>query len=828
MPGAQPVGLHFAQAVGGTLRYELERARRQKAPELMRPLAAALGDWRDAGWRTAITCDSAGRAERLAGLLAEYGITASSIEADPFRFDAIAAGGPPALVRGRLSAGFTLPADRVAILSDDDIFGARRAQSTHQRQAARRARDALMGGVADFSQLQPGDFVVHRLHGIGQYQGLAKLPLGGTPIDFLHLAYDGGQLYLPVFRLDEVQRYVGADGLKPRLDKLGGITWEKSRRKAAREVRALAEELLQLYAQRAALPGRAFPPADAMFREFEATFAFDETPDQQTAIDDVLSDMEKEQPMDRLVCGDVGYGKTEVALRAILKAVLGGAQAAMLAPTTVLVEQHYQTMTERFDGWPVKLGKLSRFQSPAERSAILRGLADGSIDVVVGTHRLLSNDVRFKELGLIVIDEEQRFGVAHKERLKRMRTQIDVLTLTATPIPRTLHMSMTGMRDLSIIATPPADRRSIRTLVARPEDGVLREGIRRELQRGGQVFFVVPRIAGVPGDKDDRSLEKWAEHLRELVPEAHVAIAHGQMPAEQLEKAMVDFVAGRQDVLVCTTIVESGLDIPRANTMFVTRADRFGLAQLYQLRGRIGRSKERAYCYLLVPANDKHTLTDDARRRLEALQRFSDLGAGFLIASHDLEIRGAGELFGRKQSGSIAAVGFETYAALLEEAVAELRGEEIQRPRDPELNVDVPGFIPDDYVPDTGQRLDLYKRLAGAADQDEISFILEEMVDRYGPLPAEVSVLADLMVLKSLARRLRAVSLELVKTRLTLALAEDTPLEPAQVMALVRAPGSQYRLTPDMRLTRAFNTAEQKAPAETARRCLLELVACAT
>ncbi|HWM86339.1 MAG TPA: transcription-repair coupling factor, partial [Kofleriaceae bacterium] len=713
----------------------------------------------------------------------------------------------------------------------------------------------------DFSQLRPGDHVVHRLHGIGQYQGLAKLPLGGTPIDFLHLAYDGGQLYLPVFRLDEVQRYVGADGQKPKLDKLGGVTWDKTRRKAAREVRALAEELLQLYAQRAALPGRAFPPADAMFSEFEATFAFEETPDQQTAIDEVLSDMEREQPMDRLVCGDVGYGKTEVALRAILKAALGGAQAAMLAPTTVLVEQHFQTMTQRYAGWPVKVGKLSRFQSPADRTATLRGLADGSIDAVVGTHRLLSNDVRFKDLGLIVIDEEQRFGVAHKERLKRMRTQIDVLTLTATPIPRTLHMSLTGMRDLSIIATPPVDRRSIRTLVARPEDGVLREGIRRELGRGGQVFFVVPRIAGPtehrpaqsaghPGDKDDRSLEKWAEHLRALVPEAHVATAHGQMPAEQLEKVMIEFIAGRQDILVCTTIVESGLDIARANTMFVTRADRLGLAQLYQLRGRIGRSKERAYCYLLLPASDRATLTDDARRRLEALQRYSDLGSGFLIASHDLEIRGAGELFGRKQSGSIAAVGFETYASLLEEAVAELKGEEIQRPRDPELNVDVPGFIPDDYVPDTGQRLDLYKRLAGvagptehrpaqsagptehrpaqSADQDEISAILEEMVDRYGPLPAEVSVLADLMVLKSLARRLRAQSLELAGTRLTLALASDTPLEPAQVMSLVRAPGSRYRLTPDMRLTRSFNTAEQKAPAETARRCLMELLACAT
>jgi transcription-repair coupling factor (superfamily II helicase) len=827
-PGA--VTLRFAQAAGSALRYELERARRQKAPELMRPLVAALADWRDAGWRTAIAVDSASRTERLGALLAEYGLPAVVREVDPhrpFRFDALEPGAPPALVRGHLSAGFTLPSDRVAILSDDDIFGSRRATSTRQRQAARRAREALLGGVADFSQLQPGDHVVHKLHGIGEYKGLVKLPLGGTPIDFLHLAYDGGLLYLPVYRLDEVQRYVGADGQKPRLDKLGGITWERSRSKAAREVRALAEELLQLYAQRAALPGRAFPPADAMFREFEATFPFEETPDQQSAIDDVLADMEKSQPMDRLVCGDVGYGKTEVALRAILKAALGGAQAALLAPTTVLVEQHFQTMTQRFAGWPVRIGKLSRFQSPAERTQVVRGLAEGTIDAVVGTHRLLSNDVRFKDLGVIVIDEEQRFGVAHKERLKRMRTHVDVLTLTATPIPRTLHMSLTGMRDLSIIATPPVDRRSIRTLVARPEDGVLREGIRRELGRGGQIFFVVPRIAGI-ADGDDRSLEKWATHLRALVPEARVATAHGQMSAEQLEKAMVDFVGGRQDILVCTTIVESGLDIARANTMFVARADRLGLAQMYQLRGRIGRSKERAFCYLLLPLSDKAVLTDEARRRLEALQRYSDLGSGFLIASHDLEIRGAGELFGRKQSGSIASVGFETFTALLEEAVAELKGEEIKRELDPELNVDVPGFIPDDYVPDTGQRLDLYKRLATADDDDEIGLILEEMVDRYGPLPAEASLLAELMGLKTLARRLRAQSVELARGRLTLALAEDTPLEPARVMTLVRESRGNYKLTPDMRLTRVFTAQEQKAPAEAARRCLLELVACAT
>ena len=819
--------VRFTAESGATLRLDLERARRQKADHLMEPLVVQLGRWREDGWRVAIVCSSASRSERLAALLEDYGVHAAERALDPLRLEDLPAGGPPALVRGRLSTGFTLPADRIALLGDEDIFGPRRTVSNRQTQAARRARDALLGGVSDFSQLAPGDFVVHRVHGIGHYQGLTKLPVAGTPIDFLQLTYDGGQLYLPVYRLDEVQRYVGAEGQKPRLDKLGGVTWEKSRRKAGVEVRAMAEELLQLYAQRAALPGHAFPPADAMFREFEATFPFEETPDQETAIDDVIADMEKPSPMDRLVCGDVGYGKTEVALRAMLKAVLGGTQAAMLAPTTVLVEQHHQTMLQRFAGWPVNVARLSRFQSQKEQLAVVRGLADGSIDAVVGTHRLLSNDVRFKNLGLMVIDEEQRFGVAHKERLKRMRTQLDVLTLTATPIPRTLHLSMTGLRDLSIIATPPADRRSIRTLVARPEDGVLREGIRRELGRGGQIFFVAPRISGVPGDKEDRSIEEWARRLRELVPEARITTAHGQMPAEALEKAMVDFVGGQQDILVCTTIVESGLDIPRANTMFVARADRMGLAQLYQLRGRIGRSRERAFCYLLLPAADG-ALTDDGRRRLEALQRFSDLGSGFLIASHDLEIRGAGELFGRKQSGSIAAVGFETYAALLEEAVAELKGEEIVRPRDPELNVEVPGFIPDEYVPDTGQRLDLYKRLAGAAGEDDVSAILDEMMDRYGPLPPEVSVLADLMVLKALARRIGAQSVELARTRLSLALADDTPLRPERVLALVEAPGSLYRLTPDMRLARSFNAAEQKAPAEAARRCLLELVACAS
>jgi transcription-repair coupling factor (superfamily II helicase) len=856
--------MRFAVDDNRMLRSALERARRQAADELMKPLVEAIADWRKDEYAIAVAAGSIARARQLAGLLADYECAARVVEARSVRLEELVPGAPPVIYAGDLSAGFALGADRLALLTADEVFGPRRRTTVQQRAAARRARKALEGGIGDFSQIEPGGFLVHEMHGIGLYKGLAKLPVtkGGPAIDFLQLEYVGGQLYVPVYRLGEVSRYVGAEGHTPRLDKLGGLTWEKTRRKISVQVKAMAEELLQLYAQRAALPGHAFPPADHMFHEFEATFAFEETPDQQRAIDEVLADMESERPMDRLVCGDVGYGKTEVALRACFKAVSGGRQAAMLAPTTVLVEQHYRTMCERFAGWPVTVARLSRFQGRSEQLATIKGLAEGTIDVVVGTHRLLSKDVRFKHLGLLVIDEEQRFGVAHKERLKRVRTQIDVLTLTATPIPRTLHLAMSGLRDLSIIATPPADRRSIRTFVSQVDDGVLREGIRRELGRNGQVFFVCPRIgaelgpsgdgagsagkAGQDGQDEarrskrkeraerprfrrgrDLSLDDWAEHVRALVPGARVAVAHGQMDPDRLEQIMVDFVDGKHDVLVSTTIIESGLDIPRANTMFIDRADTFGLAQLYQLRGRTGRSKERAFCYLLVPPPEK--LSSEARRRLETLQRFSELGAGFQIASHDLEIRGGGELLGAKQSGAIAAVGFDAYARMLEEAVAELRGQgspALARARDPELNVDVPGFIPDDYVPDTGQRLDLYKRLSDAEDEDEVKLLLEEITDRYGNLPAEVSVLGDLMVLKVHARALRAQSLELTRGRMSLALAADTPLSRDKLVGLVKK--RRYRLTPDMRLVRDFSAREAEDPTGSARDCLLELLACGT
>lgn len=817
--------IHVAVDDNVALRGQLDRLRKTKAEDLTEPLIAALKRWEGLGFRVILACRSASRLGRLKDLLDEKDVSLTVAPDRGLHWKLAEPAGPAVMCRSELSSSFALPDQRIAIVTDDDVFGEQRRSSQRQKRAAQRAREALKGGVSDFSQLRDDDFLVHTVHGVGQYRGLKKLPIQGVPTDFLLLEYNGGNLYLPVVRIGEVQRYVGAEGLSPRLDKLGGQSFSKTKKSVSQKVHALAEELLQLYAQRAALPGHAFPKPDSMFHEFEATFEFEETPDQQKAIDEIEADMGEPRPMDRLVCGDVGYGKTEVALRAVLRSVFGGKQVAFLAPTTVLVEQHYQTMLKRFAGWPIRIARLSRFQNKRQQTETIKELATGQIDAVVGTHRLLSADVRFKDLGLLVIDEEQRFGVTHKERFKKMRASIEVLTLTATPIPRTLHLAMTGLRDLSIIATPPADRRAIRTFVARSEDGVLREAIRKELDRKGQVFFISPRI-DTPVSGGERSLEEWAAHLGQLVPTAKIAMAHGQMPPDKLEKIMVGFVEGKYDVLVATTIVEAGLDIPRANTMFVDRADRFGLSQLYQLRGRIGRSKERAYCYLMVPSPEK--LSDDARKRLETLQRYTELGAGFSIASQDLSIRGAGDLLGAKQSGSIAAIGFDAYTQMLEDAVAELRGEPVFSERDPELNVDIPGFIPDDYVPDTGQRLALYKRLASAGDAEEVREILDEMIDCYGPMPGEVGTLGELMVIKSQARRLRALSLELGPVRLVLALGDDTPLDPGKVMELIKAQPGRYKLTPDMRLVRQFSKAEREQPVIAAKASLMELLACAT
>jgi len=817
----RPLRVRLQAESNATLRAELQQARTERhgdepESELGRPLRERITQWLGDGARVGIVAPTRARADRLAGLLGSWGmsVTAPSSTAvpDPFtpRSESPAARGGawPALsvLVGALAHGFRMPADHLVLVAEDEIFG------KHHAREPRAVKTPSLGDLGDIAE---GDAVVHEDHGIGRYRGLKKLDVRGVAQDFLHLEYDGGLVYVPVYRIGLLHRYAGVESQAIKLDKLGGKTWAEKRRRVSAEARKIAEELLQLYAQRAALAGHAFPPPDAVYRELEETFPFDETPDQEKAINAVLDDMLAGRPMDRLVCGDVGYGKTEVALRATLLAVMGGKQVAVLAPTTVLAEQHFATFSERYTDLPVRLAALSRFRARADQQKTVADLAAGKIDVVIGTHRILSRDVRFRDLGLVVVDEEQRFGVTHKERLKEWRTQVDVLTLTATPIPRTLQMAIGGLREISIIATPPADRLAIRTFVCRWDPDLLREAIHKELARGGQIFFVHNRI---------EDLAEWAGKVRELCPpETRIAIAHGQMGEGELEKVMVDFVDARIDILVSTTIIESGLDIPRANTMIVNQADRFGLAQLYQMRGRIGRSRERAFCYLVVPHETR--ITPEAKQRLAVLQRFTELGAGFQVATHDLEIRGAGELLGEKQSGSVAAVGFETYARILEEAVAELKGEPIRHERDPEISVDVPAFLPDDFVPDMGQRLDFYRRLARAADEDEIRAIMTELEDRYGPLPDEARLLGEVMGHKILVRLIGAPAYELGPARLVLSLGADSPLDPARVMRMVQGRASRWKLTPDMRLSYSFDEAERNDRLATARVRLGEVAA---
>jgi transcription-repair coupling factor (superfamily II helicase) len=737
--------------------------------------------------RTVLTAHNDTQAERLALLVESMGLPVARGAAPP----ALGGHGSPTgsieIAVGPLRRGFFAPADVLALVTEEEIFGPRA-----DRKVRVVKRDAFL---EDLRTLEVGDLVVHAEHGIARYTDLQRRAVAGADIDFLVLEFAGGdKLYLPVYRLSQVQKYVGGEaGGDVKLDRLGGQTFAAKKARVGKAVREMADGLLELYAERQALPGQAMPEPDYAYREFEAAFPFTETPDQERAIQEVQADLSSPRPMDRLVCGDVGFGKTEIAMRAALRTVEARMQVAVLVPTTVLAQQHYQTFSRRFEDFPVTIDVLSRFRSKKEQEDTLKRLKEGRVDVVIGTHRLLSKDVHWKDLGLLVVDEEQRFGVAHKERIKALRAQVDVLTLTATPIPRTLHMAMAGLRDLSLITTPPPDRRAIRTYVSQMDERLVTEAIEREIARGGQVFYVYNRVQDI-GEK--------LELLHRLVPRARVLVAHGQMNEAALEKAMTDFVAGNADVLIATAIIESGLDIPRANTMIIDRADMMGLAQLYQLRGRIGRSRERAYCYLLVPPPGK--MTDEARERIAALERFSAVGSGFHIASMDLEIRGAGDLLGAEQSGQVAAVGFDLYCQMLEEAVAELRGTTVSRDVDPELTFDVPAFLPDDYVPETGVRLSLYKRLAEAMSEDEVYAIGEEITDRCGPLPPDSRMLVELMVVKVRLRRLRALGMEASGERVTLHLREDTPLGPARVLDLVNRPGSPWRLTADMKLVRRF------------------------
>jgi transcription-repair coupling factor (superfamily II helicase) len=748
------------------------------------PLIERLQRWRDNVTPCIVACGTLSQADRLKRLLLDRNVM---VRVHPEPLGDVTRLYEPSvsahLFVGEVSQGFVDGGGGLALLSDEEIFGVR------SRRRARRSK-SLDAFAAGFKDLKEGDLIVHTDFGIGRYAGLTKMQVNNVPGDFLVLEYAGkDKIYLPVGRMRLIQKFTGGDPAQVTLDKLGTTSWEKTKKKVKEQLLKMAADLLNIAAARRAHPGHAFSAPDRYYAQFEADFEFEETADQAKAIEDVLADMQKSEPMDRLVCGDVGYGKTEVAMRAAFKATLDRKQVAVLVPTTVLAQQHYLSFKKRFKDYPVTVDVVSGLKKPPEVRELLKRAKEGKVDILIGTHKLLGGDVAFKDLGLLVVDEEQRFGVKHKEQIKKLRSQVDVLTLSATPIPRTLHMAMSGVREMSIIATPPQDRRAIRTFVMKYDPPAIKEAIEREVARGGQVFFVHNRVESIP------AMER---QLRELVPDISIGVAHGQMGEGQLEKVMLDFTEKKFQMLLCTSIIESGIDISSANTMIVDRADTFGLAQLYQLRGRVGRSRERAYAYLLVPA--RRTVTKDAQRRLEVLQRFTELGAGFSIASHDLEIRGAGNLLGGEQSGSISAIGFDMYAQLLEEAVSEVRGEPPRLQIEPEVNLPLAALIPDDYVADVHQRLVFYKRFSQAGTPDEVQDLRSELVDRFGEAPDEVDNLSEQALVKIDMRELRLRGLEGGPGRLSVTLGGDALLDGAKLLALVQRSKGYYRLTPDMKL----------------------------
>ncbi len=758
------------------------RAHPLEGQDGLEPLVARLRQAETENWRCLLVCHRQSQAERLRELLAGHQI---ALTINPSVRLSNLHPGYPQLCVGDLSGGFCLPEEKLAIISEEEIFGKR---SHRQRKSGQQRARQLMSSLAE---LKENDYIVHTDHGIGKYLGLTHLKTGSVEGDFLHLQYAGGdKLYLPIDRIEKVQKYQGGEGYTPKLDKMGGQGWEKARLKARAAVEELARQLLELYAKRELRQGHAYSAPDQLYREFEATFPHEETVDQLQAIDETLADMQSERPMDRLVCGDVGYGKTEVALRAAVKAVLDSKQVAVLVPTTVLASQHWESFRQRLEEFPVRVGMISRFRTPAENKKTLEAAANGKVDIIVGTHRLLQRDVRFKDLGLVIVDEEQRFGVSHKEKLKQLRAEVDILTLTATPIPRTLHMGLAGMRDLSVIETAPVDRLAIRTYVTRFDEELLRQAILRELRRGGQVYFVHNRV---------QTIDAMAEQLKSLVPEASIAVGHGQMPEKALEQVMLDFIEGKSNLLLATTIIENGLDIPRANTIIVNRADCFGLSQLYQLRGRVGRSDRRAYAYLLIPG--EAALTKEARERLKVLQELTELGAGFRIASHDLELRGAGDLLGAKQSGPIAAIGFELYTELLEETIAKLRGQEREERVDPEIRLGLSAFFAEKYLPDPNQRLQFYQRMAAAVSDEELFELTEELRDRYGALPAAGETLVGIMRLRILLKKLRVELLEYDNRRLSLLFHATTKVAPEKIRQLLTEQPQRYRLSADFKLS---------------------------
>ena len=669
---------------------------------------------------------------------------------------------------GTLHKGFSFPEARLVLLNDHELFSRQK-----RRYRYRRFRSAAP--LANHSALQRGDFVVHVDHGIGRYAGIKRLSIGEREHDCLTVSYQGeDRLFVPVEQLDRLRKYSSAEGDVPILSRLGGTAWEKLKERTREEIFKMASELVQLYAERKALPGFRFSADGPIQQQLEATFPFQETPDQLRTMEEVRADMESPHPMDRLVCGDVGYGKTEVAVRAAFKAVCDQKQVAVLVPTTILAEQHYQTFSERMAHTPVRVEALSRFRTAKEQKQVVDDVKKGKIDILIGTHRLLSKDVVFRDLGLLIVDEEQRFGVRHKEKLKQLKRLVDVLTLTATPIPRTLHMSLMGSRDMSIINTPPQDRLPIHTEIIAFDEGRISEAIHREVERGGQVYFVHNRI---------QPLYRLAEYLQTLLPQVRFAVAHGQMAGRELEKIMMDFLEKKYDCLISTMIIESGIDIPSVNTILVNRADTLGLGQLYQIRGRVGRSSERAYAYLLVPKGRK--LTKKSRMRLRAIEEFSDLGSGFNIAMRDMEIRGAGNLVGAQQHGFIAAVGFDLYCRLLDEAMRELKGESTSDNPEPDVKIAVSAYIPDEYVPNADQKMEFYQRLADAPRVVELLAIREEMEDRFGRLPDPAKSLMYIMEVRIMARQMGLEAVQLEKSRFVMAFPQEREVVPSDIQKLV-------------------------------------------
>ncbi len=785
--------------------YDLSMALKnyREKEQLFGPLVEWLRDKQQSGYATILICRNRSQVARLSSLLVPYGIQLTPVNGySEIKKDS----GQLYICVGQVSSGFVWPAEFLALVTDDEIFGVR-----HQRRKRTEPRPRTQ--MLDLQELKKDDLIVHNDHGIGQYGGLAKMTIDGVTNDFLIITYKGGdKLYLPVDRMSVVQKYMGVEDIVPVLDTLGGKSWERVKSRIKKSAEKIAGELLKLYARRKVEKGYAFSPAGSYVRDFEAGFAYEETADQLKAIEDVIADMQKATPMDRLVCGDVGYGKTEVALRASFQAVNDGKQVAILVPTTILAEQHYETFRQRFKRNPVNVACLSRFRSPRVQRAIIDDLKAGRVDIVIGTHRLVQKDVQFNDLGLLILDEEQRFGVKHKEKLKKFRSTVDVLALTATPIPRTLHLSLVGVRDISIISTPPEFRKSIMTYISEFDDAVIADAINKELRRQGQIFFVHNNI---------HSIDKIAGKLQRLVPQVRLAVAHGRMDEDELEQVMFLFMNREIDMLVCTTIIESGLDVATANTIIVNHADRFGLAQMYQLRGRVGRADEQAYAYLLIP--HESLLGKNAQKRLKVLMEHSDLGAGFQIAMSDLKIRGGGTILGASQSGHIAAVGYDMFLKLMENAVAGLKGEETVEPLEPEINVNFSAFIAESYIPDIDQRMSAYRRLAKMTELQQLADFKSESLDRFGSLPEEAEDLLLKIMLKVLAKKAGVSRLDLVGRNLSLNFSESHQRNPAALVDMIMAAPKNFKLSPEHVLKTKLDSPDLNSQLAQTKNLLIEI-----